>query len=95
LITAQNYRQINDYEEPKLTLSLNESIRLSVSSSIRAMKLNTKAFDDTTINAVLQNVAYGLRANNHSSLSHSQYQLAFGRDMIINAIYLANWKALN
>jgi hypothetical protein len=58
------------------------------------MELNTKIFDDTTINAVLQNFAYGLSANNHSSLSASPFQLVFGRDMVVNAIYLANWKAL-
>jgi hypothetical protein len=59
------------------------------------MELHTKAFDDTTINEVLQNVAYGLRATNHSSLSACPCQLVFGRDMVINAIYLANWKALS
>jgi hypothetical protein len=35
-----------------------EQIHLVISSSIREMELHTKAFDDTTINAVLQNVAY-------------------------------------
>jgi hypothetical protein len=72
-----------------------ERIHQVISSSIRAMKLHTKAFDDTIINTVLQNVAYGLRATNHSSLSDSPRQLVFGRDMVINAIYLANWKALS
>jgi hypothetical protein len=59
------------------------------------MELHTKAFDDTTINKVLQNVANGLRATNHSSLSASPCQLVFGRDMVINTIYLPNWKALS
>jgi hypothetical protein len=72
-----------------------EGIHQVISSSICAMELHTKDFDDTTINAVLQNVAYGLRATNHSSLSASPCQLVFGRDMVINAIYLANWKALS
>jgi hypothetical protein len=72
-----------------------ERIHQVISSSICAMELHTKAFDDTTINAVLQNVAYGLRDTNYSSISASPCQLVFGRDMIINAIYLANWKALS
>jgi hypothetical protein len=59
------------------------------------MELHTKAFNDTNINEVLQNVAYGLRATNHSSLSASPCQLVFGRDMVINTIYFANWKALS
>jgi hypothetical protein len=56
------------------------------------MELHIKAFDDNTINIVLQNVAYELKVTNHSSLSASPCQLVFGRDMGINAIYLANWK---
>jgi hypothetical protein len=58
------------------------------------MKLHTLKFDDTTVNAILQNVAYGLRATYHSSLAASPGQLIFGFNMIINAIYLANWKDL-
>ena len=58
------------------------------------MELNKRKFDDTTINAVLQNVAYGLRSTYHSSLAASPGQIIFGRDMIINAVYLANWKDL-
>jgi hypothetical protein len=95
-ITPQlrRYRQINDCEEPQ-TNGFVEQIHQVISSSIRAIELYTKAFDDTTINTVLQNVAYGLRATNHSSLSASPCQLVFGRDMVINAINLANWKALS
>jgi hypothetical protein len=52
-------------------------------------------FDDTTINAVLQSVAYGLQSTYHSSLAASPGQLVFGCDMIINAVYLANWKDLH
>jgi len=66
-----------------------------IGDSIRTMELHTKKIDDITVNAVLQNVAYGLRATYHSSLTASPCQLVFGRDMIINAIYLANWKDIN
>jgi hypothetical protein len=58
------------------------------------MELHKRKYDDTTVNAILQNVAYGLRATYHSSLAASPSQVIFGRDMIINAIYLANWKDL-
>jgi hypothetical protein len=44
---------------------------------------------------LLQNVGYGLRDTNHSFLSASPCQLVFGRDMVINAIHLANCKALS
>jgi hypothetical protein len=58
------------------------------------MELHTRHFDDTSLNAILQNVAYGSRATNHSSISASPSQLAFGIDMILNAVYLANWNDL-
>jgi hypothetical protein len=59
---------------------------------IATMELHTRKFDDIDLNTILQNVAYGLRATYHSSLTASSCQLAFGRDMIINAVYLANWR---
>jgi hypothetical protein len=57
--------------------------------------LQTIHWGHSPVNVVLQNVAYGLRPTNRTSLSASPCQLAFGRDMVINAIYLANWKALS
>jgi Integrase zinc binding domain len=71
-----------------------ERIHQVIGDSIRTMELHKRKFDDTTVNAILQNVAYGLQATYHSSLAASPGQLIFGRDMIINAIYLANWKDL-
>ena len=62
--------------------------------SIRSMELHKRKFDDITINAVLQSVAYGLQATYHFSLAASPGQLIFGRNMIINAVYLANWNNL-
>jgi hypothetical protein len=59
------------------------------------MELHTRKFDDIALNTILQNVAYGLTSTYHSSLTASPCQLAFGRDMIINAVYLANWKDLS
>ena len=50
---------------------------------------------DTTLNAVLQSVAYGLRSTYHSSLAAAPGQIIFGLDIIINAVYLANWKDLH
>jgi hypothetical protein len=71
----------------------NKFIRLS-GDSVRTMELHTRKFDKMTINLILQSVAYGLRATYHSSLTDSPCQLTFGRGMITNAIYLANWKDL-
>jgi hypothetical protein len=72
-----------------------ELIYQVIGDSIRAMELHTRKFDNISHNAILQNVAYGLRATYHSSLAASPCQLAFERDMIINATYLANWKDLS
>jgi hypothetical protein len=44
------------------------------------------------VNAVLQNVAYGLRSTYHSSITATPGQIVFGRDMVIYSIFLANWK---
>jgi hypothetical protein len=40
----------------------------------------------------IQNVAHGLQGTYHSSLAASPGQIIFGHDMIINGVYLANWK---
>jgi hypothetical protein len=42
-----------------------------MSDSICTMEFLKSQFDDTTINAVLQSVAYGLRLTYHSSLAAS------------------------
>jgi hypothetical protein len=46
-----------------------ERIHQVMSDSIRTMELQKSQFDDTTINSVLQSVAYGLRSTYHSSLA--------------------------
>ena len=71
-----------------------ERVHQVIGDAICSMELHTKHCDDVTIHAVLQNVAYGLRATYHSSIAASPGQLVFGRDMVINSIYLANWKNL-
>ena len=71
-----------------------ERVHQVIGDAIRSMELHTKNCDDVTINAVLKNVAYGLRATYHSSIAASPGQLVFGRNMVINSIYLANWKNL-
>jgi hypothetical protein len=58
------------------------------------MELHKRPCHDTSANAILQNVANRLRATYHSSIAASPSQLAFGRDIIVNAVYLANWNAL-
>ena len=71
-----------------------ERIHLVIAECIRAMDLSSRPYDDTTTHAVLQAVAFGLRSTFHTALQASPGQLAFGRDMIINATYLANWQAI-
>jgi hypothetical protein len=72
-----------------------ERIHQVIGDAIRTMELHKRTFDDTSINAILQSVAFGLRATYHSAIAASPGQLVFGRDMLINAVYLANWKYLH
>ena len=67
-----------------------ERIHGVIAESLRAMKLHTLPHDDTTNNAILQAIAWGLRSTYHTSLQATPGQFAFGRDMIINSTYLAN-----
>jgi hypothetical protein len=60
-----------------------ERIHQVMSDALRKMELNERRFDDITINAVLQSIAYGLRSTYHSSLAVSPGQIIIGRDMII------------
>jgi len=71
-----------------------ERIHQVIADSLRTMDLLSRPFDDTTINDILQNAAFGLRATYHTSLLASPGQIVFGRDMIINSSYIANWKQL-
>ena len=66
-----------------------------MADAIRSMDLGARPFDDMTIDTFLQNVAFGLRATYHTSLLASPGQIVFGRDMVINAAYVANWKRLS
>jgi transposase InsO family protein len=69
-----------------------ERVHQTIADSIQTMELEKRECDDITINAVLQNVAYGLRATYHTSIAATPGQIVFGRDMVINSVYLANWK---
>ena len=68
-----------------------ERTHQTIADSIRSMRLDLQTFDATTIPSVLQAVAWGIRSTYHTALQASPAQIAFGRDMIINATYLANW----
>ena len=67
-----------------------ERIHQTMADAIRSMDLGARPFDDMTIDAVLQNITFGLRATYHTSLLASPGQIVFGRDMVINAAYVAN-----
>ena len=60
------------------------------------MSFQTYALEphDTTINSVLQAVVFALRSTHHTSIQSSPGQLVFGRDIIINATYIANWREI-
>jgi hypothetical protein len=66
-----------------------ERVHQVIGDAIRSMELHTKYCDNITFHAVLQNVF-----TDHSSITASPGQLVFVRNMVINSIYLANWKNL-
>ena len=60
--------------------------------SYRTMDLDYRPYDDTSPAGISSAVAWTIRSTYHSAIQTSPGQLVFGRDMIINATYLANWK---
>ena len=56
------------------------------------MQLHERPHDETTVHGVLQAIAWSLRFTRHMSIKASPGQLAFGRNMLINATYIANWR---
>jgi len=95
--SSKFYELLQSYGiQPKATTIKNpqsnaivEHVHLTISNSLRAMTLSQRAFDDTTIHGILQSIAWALRTTLHTSLRTSPGQLAFGRDMIVPATYLA------
>ena len=69
-----------------------ERLHLTMADSIRSMELHKRPFDETSSHGILQAVAWGIRSTFHTALRASPGQVTFGRDMIINATYVANWK---
>ena len=74
--------------------SIVERSHLTIAENLKTMNLPARPFDEDSIHAILQNVAFGFRATYHSILRSSPGQLVFGRDMIVNATYVANWKSI-
>jgi len=101
--SSEFYELLQSYGiQPKSTTIKNpqsnaivERVHLTISNSLRAMDLSNRSFDDTTVHGVLQSIAWALRTTFHTSLRASPGQLAFGRDMIISATYLANWHQIH
>ena len=66
-----------------------------IGNCIRSLCLNTKPYDDTTVNGVLQAVAWAIRSTYHTTLQASPAQIVFGRDMMVNATYPASWYTIH
>ena len=63
----------------------------SIAEALRCMQLQNRPFDETSEDSIFQAVAWGLRTAYHSTLDATPGQVAFGRDMVLNTSYLANW----
>jgi len=97
--SSEFYELLHSYRiQPKATTIKNpqsnaivERLHLTISNSLRAMHLFSRSTDNTSIHGILHSIAWALRTTFHTALRTSPGQLAFGRDMIIPATYLANW----
>ena len=68
-----------------------ERTHLVIANALRAMDLHKRPYDQGSDHAILQSVAWGLRSTFHYTLNSTPDQLTFGRYMITNANYIANW----
>jgi hypothetical protein len=65
-----------------------------IANALRTMELDKREIDDSSFASICSNVAYGMRATYHTELQATPAQVVYGRDMIINATYIADWKAI-
>ena len=63
-----------------------------MANALRTMELEQRTVDEHTFHSLCANVAFGMRATYHTELQASPAQVVYGRDMIINATYIADWK---
>jgi hypothetical protein len=52
---------------------------------------NLEEQEDNLLSYILQSIAWDIRRTYHTTLQATQYQLVFGRDMIHNIAFRANW----
>ena len=98
--TSEFFELLDSYgNQPKQTSIKNpqsnaiiERTHSTISNALRAMELNLRTFDDSSIHGILQAIAWGLRTTFHTSLKTSPAQLTFVQDMVIHATYLAIWR---
>jgi hypothetical protein len=68
-----------------------------IANALRTMELDKHTIDDSSFASICSNVAYGMHATYHKELQTTTPPpplVIYGRDMIINATYIANWKAI-
>jgi hypothetical protein len=65
-----------------------------IANALRTMELDKHTIDDSSFASICSNVAYGMRATYHTELHSTPAQVVYGCDMVINATYIANWKAI-
>jgi transposase InsO family protein len=66
-----------------------------MANALRTMQLSQRTVDEHTFASLCSNVAFGMRATYHTELQASPSQIVYGRDMIINATYIADWRAIS
>ena len=70
-----------------------ERVHQVIANMIRTYELETNYMDEENPWAgILAATAFAVRATYHTTLQATPGQLVFGRDMILNAVHMANWK---
>ena len=72
-----------------------ERIHQVVGNMLRTYKLQDADLDETNIwSEILASIAWAIRSTYHTTLHATPGQLVFGRDMILNIEYIADWELI-
>ena len=75
--------------------SILERVHQVLGNMLRTKDLQTHEFDDMDPwSELLASVAWAIRSTHHTTLQATPGQLVFGRDMLLNVKFIADWEAI-
>ena len=75
--------------------SILERIHQVLGNMLRTKDLQTHEFDDLDPwSELLASAAWAIRSTHHTTLQATPGQLVFGRDMLLNVKFIADWEAI-